>query len=345
MSITTRISVKTTLKRGALVAAANWQVTAVQFVADSTVKLLLTVPLVGGGLVIALVMGKDIPPFVLSDLRTSLLGIAGVLMAEPLALASFLLSFSLVGVAGSMLLFLTKGGSVAVLADGEREGGPVEVPPLLLSTLASAARFTLDRFHDGCTSYFRRYLRLGIVLIGVYGLSGAVYLSVLFGNLPAALTPDSNMAWTVSAGVASTVLAVWITIVNFAYSLVQMVIVADDCGVGQAARRAWRFLRQDGRPVWSVFGLALLLVVCATLVSVVTTTSLGLIAFVPLVGLAVVPLQVLAWLFRGLVFQYIELSAVGAYLVLYRTHRSAPATAPVADPDEMREFTSAPRLT
>jgi hypothetical protein len=343
--MTTRPSVKTTLKRGALVAAANWQVTAVQFVADSTVKLLLTVPLVGGGLLVALVMGKDIPPFSFADLRTSLMGLAQVLMDEPIALASFLLAFGIVGVAGSVLLFLTKGGTVAVMARGERDGGPIEAPPLLLSTLETAACFSLDTFHDGCTTYFRRYVRLGIGLMSLYGLSGAIYLSVLFGNLPASLTPDSNMAWTVTAGIASTVLAVWITLVNFAYSLVQMVIVVDDCGVGQGVRRAARFLRSDARPVWSVFGLALLLVVCATLVSLVATTSLGLIAFVPLVGLAVVPLQLLAWLFRGLVFQYIELSAVGAYLNLYRRHEGNPVEELTAEQDDSFEFGSPPRLT
>jgi hypothetical protein len=326
-------SVKITLKRGALVAAANWQVTAIQFVADSTVKLLLTVPLVGGGLVIALVLGKDIPSLTLSDLRTSLLGIAAVLMSEPLALVTFLLSFGIVGLAGSVLLFLTKGGTVSVLAMGERDGGPVEEPPLLLTTLATAARFTVDRFHDGCTAYFRRYLRLGLALMAVYGVSGAIYLSVLFGNLPASLTPDSNVAWTVTAGIASSVLAVWITLVNFAYLLIQMVIVADGCGVGQGARRAARFLRAEARPVLSVFGLVLLLVVCATGISLVATTSLGLIAFVPLVGLAVVPLQLLAWLFRGLIFQYLELSAMGAYLNLYRRHQQS-AGSPAPPPDE-----------
>jgi hypothetical protein len=61
-------------------------------------------------------------------------------------------------------------------------------------------------------------------------------------------------------------------------------------------------------------------VVGATVISVVATTSLGLIAFVPFVGLAVVPLQLLAWLFRGVVFQFIGLSALGAYLHLYRRH-------------------------
>jgi hypothetical protein len=327
-------TVKSILKRGALVAAANWQTIAIQFVAETTVNLMLTVPVVAGGMTIALVLGRDLPDVSLSDLRASLTGMAAVLFAEPIALVSFLLSFAVVGVAGSVLLFLAKGGTVAILALSEREAGAVEEPPLMFATVTEAARFTLERFHDGCTAYFRRYVRLGIVLMGVYLVSGAIYLLVLFGNLPAALTPESNTAWTVTAGLASTVLAIWITLANFVYLLIQMVIVVDDCGVRSAFARVWRFLRADPRPVLRVFGLVLLLVVGATAVSLVATTSLGLIAFVPFVGLAVVPLQLLAWMFRGLVFEYIGLSALCAYLALYRRRFTPPDTdgAEGADP-------------
>ena len=46
---------KATLKRGALVAAANWPLVAVQFVAESTLKVLLGVPVVGNtGVVLGL---------------------------------------------------------------------------------------------------------------------------------------------------------------------------------------------------------------------------------------------------------------------------------------------------
>jgi hypothetical protein len=318
--MSTYASVKTVLKRGALVAAANWQVVAIQFVADTTVSLLLTVPVVGGGLMVAMVLGQDLPDVSVSDLRSSLSGVASVLLSEPVALIAFLLSLGVVGVAGSVLLFLTKGGTVAVLAEGERAAGPVEEPPLMLATVASGSRFGLARFQNGCTAYFRRFVRLGVVLMVVYAGSGAVYVGVLFGNLPAALTPESNTAWTVTAGIASTVLAVWVTLVNLVYLLIQMVIVVDDCGVRQASRRVVGFLRVEARPVLSVFGLVVLIVVGATVISVVATTSLGLIAFVPFVGLAVVPLQLIAWLFRGFVFQYIGLSALGSYLHLYRRH-------------------------
>jgi len=45
-----------------------------------------------------------------------------------------------------------------------------------------------------------------------------------------------------------------------------------------------------------------------------------LIAFVPLVGLAVFPLQIAALILRGLVFEYIGLTAMGAYITLYRQY-------------------------
>ena len=44
----------------------------------------------------------------------------------------------------------------------------------------------------------------------------------------------------------------------------------------------------------------LLLVDLATVASILATAGLGLIAFVPLAGLAVVPLQFAAWLLRGI---------------------------------------------
>jgi hypothetical protein len=49
-----------------------------------------------------------------------------------------------------------------------------------------------------------------------------------------------------------------------------------------------------------------------------------LIAFVPLVGLAVFPLQLAALLVRGLAFEYLGLTALGAYSRCTRgTHHSA----------------------
>jgi hypothetical protein len=83
------------------------------------------------------------------------------------------------------------------------------------------------------------------------------------------------------------------------------------------------FLSQQRRAVSMVFGVVLALVIAATGVSLLATAALGLIAFVPFVGLAVLPLQLLAWVFRGVVFQFLGLTSIGAYLRLYRDHATA----------------------
>jgi hypothetical protein len=62
------------------------------------------------------------------------------------------------------------------------------------------------------------------------------------------------------------------------------------------------------------------MVVAATLVSALAWSGVGLIAFVPLVGLAVFPLQLVALLLRGVVYQYIGLTALGAYATLYHRY-------------------------
>ena len=92
----------------------------------------------------------------------------------------------------------------------------------------------------------------------------------------------------------------------------------DDCGVRDAAVRALRLLRTNFRIMVSIFGATLGLVLLTTAASILATEALGLIGFVPLVGLAALPLQLIAWLMRGVVFQYIGLTALTAYARVYR---------------------------
>ena len=75
-----------------------------------------------------------------------------------------------------------------------------------------------------------------------------------------------------------------------------------------------------------IFFVVLAIVAVGTLASIVAMGALSLVGFVPLIGLAVLPLQVAAWLFRALVFQFIELGAVGAYANRFHAvHRGATA--------------------
>ncbi len=68
---------RTALKSGSLIAAANWQVVAIQSVADTTFKLLLAVPIVGGGVLVTTLLGRDLGEVLAGDLRRILFGVAG----------------------------------------------------------------------------------------------------------------------------------------------------------------------------------------------------------------------------------------------------------------------------
>ena len=102
------------------------------------------------------------------------------------------------------------------------------------------------------------------------------------------------------------------------YLLMQIAMAADSLGLSDAFRAVVGFVRAEFNVLAKIFLIILGLEVGATLVSALAWSGLGLIAFVPLVGLAVVPVQIMALVVRGLAFAYIGLSAAGSYLTLYR---------------------------
>jgi hypothetical protein len=313
--VTFRHTIQTVLKRGALVAAANWPVTLIQSVADFLFKLLIAVPLVGGLFLVALVVGDEPGALFGLEVRDMAATIIASLMSHPLVLLAFLLAMAVVIIGGSLFVFLVKGGTVAVLVQGERQGGAMELPPLHWSTVRTGASFGVEPFIDASRALFPRYSRLGFMLMAAYLVSGGAYLLTVMASRSA------GSAW-LGPGLLTAGFVAWITLVNLMYLLVQIVIAADDCSVATAMRRGLTFLRHERRLVGGVFLVILLMVVFATGASFIATASLGLITFVPFLGpflgLAVVPLQILAWLMREIVFEYIGLASVGAYVKLYR---------------------------
>jgi hypothetical protein len=288
------------------VTAANWHVVLVQFVADALFKTLLAVPVVGGVFLVVLLIGGDPSDLLLLPVADILPSMASVLMAQPIALAAFLCAVLLVLFGGSLLMFVVKGGTVSILVAAERGAGAIEHPPLRTSALRRAALFSLDGFTSGAERLFPRYLRLGMALMVVYAASTAASLAVVFG-------PGEHEHWQLLAAIASIVLVAWITVVNFLYLLVQIVVAAEDCEVGEGVRRVLTLVRLRFRTVAGIFIATLGLVLLTTAASILATAALGLIAFVPLVGLAALPLQLIAWLVRGVVFQYIGLTSLVAY--------------------------------
>jgi hypothetical protein len=250
----------------------------------------------------------ELPP------RAIVMTMASVLLAQPIALGAFLFALLVVVIGGSLLMFYVKGGTVAVLVAAERGAGAIEHPPLRLPAFRRAAQFSVERFVGGAQQFFGRYVVLGSGLMLVYGASTLTSLALYFAQPP-------KSGWVVTAAL-SLALVVWITIANLLYLLLQVVVGAEDCGPNEAVRRVAGLLRAELRTVGLTFAATLVLVVLATAASILATAALGFIAFVPLIGIAAaVPLQVVAWIVRGLVFEFIGLTALVAYLRIYRSAR------------------------
>jgi hypothetical protein len=311
------LTLKHLLKRGALLAAANWQAVAIQFVAQTTFQVLLAVPIIGAAILVAVVLGGDVADLLQGTMREMFTTIASALMSEPVAFVAFMVAFSLVLLGGSVLMFLVKGGTVEVLLAAHAGGGAIEREPITLDGLRAAGRFTLRRFTEGCARLFRSYLVLGLVLMVVYAVSiGGCLIFVVYGYRLAS-GRILIVGWTFVAAMAVVLLVAWITLVNLFYLLAQIAMAVERVGLGDAIRAVARFVRVEFRELAGLFLLVLALVVAATLASALAWSGVGLIAFVPLVGLAVFPLQIAALILRGIVFEYLGVTALGAYLSLY----------------------------
>lgn len=329
-------ALKASLKRGAFIAAANWPLIAVQFIAEGTLKLLLGVPVVGGIFLVVLLLGADVEEVLAGDLKQIVTSVFGALRANPIALGAFAAAFLVVLLGASALTFIVKGGTVAILAEAEAHAGPIERPPLRLGALRRANLTNIEPFLEGCRRLAPRYLKLGACLLIVYAATAAAFLSlgVVAGGY--ALAGGAGMLGAflgglLAAPLALSVLVVWITLVNFLYLMTQMAIAVEDVGVRDGMRRVAQFIRGSLREVAGVFGVVLLLVAITTIASILATAGLGLIAVVPFVGLAMVPLQFGAWLLRGIVFQYLALTALSAYLTQYRYYLHSLAAVRVRD--------------
>ena len=319
--MTHHLPLRAALKRGAVIVGANWPLVVVEFIAESMLKLLLAVPVIGGLFLVVLLLGAEVEDLLAGSPRDIVASVFAALRTNPVAFVAFGTAFLLVLLGGSALAFVVKGGTISLLADAERSSGPLERPPLRLEAVRRANRVHIDPFLDGCKRLWRRYLRLGGCLLLAYAATAVVYLVFIVAGY--ALTQNRPVLlglWTVTAALASGALLVWITLINLLYLLMQMIVAVEDVSVRTAAGLVLSFLRSALREIAAIFGVVLLLVTLATLASILATAGLGLIAFVPLAGLAVVPLQVAAWLMRGFVFQYLGLTALVGYLAQYRLY-------------------------
>ena len=318
------MDVKLLLKRGALLAAANWPLVAIQFAAETTFQVLLAVPVIGGAILVAAILGGNVSNLLQGRVRDMAATVASSLTAEPIALISFMAAFGIVLAGGSMLVFLVKGGVIEVLIKANAEAGPIEREPLTLHGVQSASRFSLARFTGGCARLFKPYTILGVYLTGVYVLTGILYV---IGAVYSFDVLGNGGLFVMVWAPITLLLLTWISLVNVVYALLQLVIASEEVGIHEGLRIIVGLVRSRLRPLGVLLLVVFLLLSGAWVVSILAWSGVGLVAFVPLVGLAVFPLQIVALLMRGLVYEYIGLTALGAYLSLYRPAPGASTAA------------------
>ena len=322
------LDIRHLLKRGALLTAANWQAVVIQFVAETTFQVLLAVPIIGAAILVAVMLGTDLADLLEGTLREIFTTIGSALLSEPVAFVAFIAAFAVALLGGSVLMFVVKGGTVDVFVAANSGAGPIEQHPITLDLLRSASVFSLPRFTAGCARLYRRYLPLGLALMAVYGLSTAACLAFVVYGYRVAEGRMLILGWTFIAALAAALLVAWFTVVNLVYLLLQISLAVEGTGLGAAVRSTARFMRAEFRELAGLFLVVVVLVAATTLASALAWSGVGLIAFVPLIGLAIIPLQLAALVVRGVVFQFLGLTAMCAYVTLYQKHAAARAEAP-----------------
>jgi hypothetical protein len=313
------LSLRMALRRGGLISAANWPLVAVEFAADTLYKATLGVPIVGGALMVAVLVGDDLSSLLSQGLRTGAGMVLASLFDSPIALATFVLALSVVAAGGAIVLFLVRAGTLTVIVRGERQASDeLHAGSLRFDLMRRANASELDVFLGGVRYFGRRFAWLGAWLMAAYAVLGGGYLVAMMSAYRLAARTEWISAFPLVLLVATSAVVVLMSVINLLYLLLQVIIVADDCRIGEAATRLRVFLLHDSRQVAGIFGVILTISVVGTAVSLLVTAALGLIAWVPLVGLSVVPLQAAAWLVRGLVFEFIDLTALTAYVAQHR---------------------------
>jgi hypothetical protein len=312
------LPLRAALIRGALVTAANWPVVLIDFTIESFYKLALTIPILGGALAVAAIVGTDLDAVLDEGVRATADMVIGSLTTAPVALVSFLAALAVVALGGELLMFSLKIGTLSVLVDGEREAGEIHTQPLRQELLSRVSAYSLQSVYGGVRRFGRRALLLAL-WFGLTDLVVAVlYLSTMGYGLALAVRWTWLPAWPLLVIVATTIAVVSIVATNLAYDLLRVIVVTDDCSLRTALGRLMRFVTEDSRQVVGIFSVIGGVMLVATAASILAAAGLAAVAWFPLFGLIVVLLQGAAWILRGLAFQYLSLATLAAYQTQYR---------------------------
>jgi hypothetical protein len=316
------------LRRGALVTAANWPVVIIELVLESLLKVAVAVPVLGGAFMVAVLLGADVKTLLDEGIRSMAELILSLLTNAPIALWSFIAAVALVGFGGSIIMFVIKAGTLSILVTAERTAPDVDRTPIRIDWFRRSSAYRVEDLLLAIRHFRARSIVLAVMLGAAYVVTAMVYAMLMRWAFGLTDDPVWVSVWPFAVAVITSAGLVMVAAINLFYDLTRIILVVDDCGVVAAMRRLWQFLVADARQVLGIFGVMGLVGVAATAAALVATAGLALISWVPIVGLVVLPLQLVAWLVRGLLFQFMDLMTMVAYEAQYR--RFAGLEAPPA---------------
>jgi hypothetical protein len=312
------LPLRAALKHGALITAANWPVVLIEFAVESLYKFALAVPVIGGALMVAVLVGDDLGTIFGQGMRAAADLVIGSLGTAPEALTSFFAAVGLVAFGGGVVMFIVKGGTLGVIVASEQTAGDIHRGPIHVESLRRACTYDLATVLEAARRFGRRSALLTAVLSLTYVAIGWGYITALGLSFRLAAETTWAPAWPLLVLLATSTSVIAVTAVNLAFDLLRVIVITEDCRLRTAFSRLRAFLVADARQVLGIFGVVGLLVTAAMAVSIVTTAGLTFVSWVPFVSLIAVPLQIAAWLVRGIVFQYVGLTALAAYQTQYR---------------------------
>ena len=316
---------RTLLLRGSVVAAANWPVVVAQAITESVVKALAGIPLAGAALLLILLsVPHAVPAPAIESAAAALSALA--------ALTGVAVSAIVAAVGAIVFGAAIKAGTVTVIAAGEARAGSLTNGPLRIADLAAARAWSRARFMEGCARFGPRFVRLGIAFAVIEGTIALGYATAVVQAYRGFVSVAASW-WIAPAVVGVSMVALGVSIgADLVYRLAQLVLVLEDAPGRAALRGAWAFVRRDALVVARICVAALILSTLAFVVTLVAAAAFGFVSFVPVVGVAVLPLQAAVWVVRGLMLPFIELAALAAYSAAYRRPAGWPPPADPASP-------------
>ena len=320
------LPLRAAITRGALVSLANWQVVVIDFVIESLFKAAVGVPVVGGAFMVAVLIGVDVGSLLGDGVLTAADRILVPLGQAPVALVAFVTAVAVVSLGGAVLMLVAKGGTFAVLVTGEQTAGEPQRSLQRGTALVSARAFSLDAVLQAARHFRRRSAAAALWLGAVYLVICVGYLLVVGYGFQWAEATGWTQAWPLLVLLSTSAGVVMLTAANLLFDLVRIVMINDDCGLSTSWTRVRVFLMADSRQVLGIFGAMAGVLVLATVASITAAAGLALVAWVPLAGLIVLPLQLAFWILRGLLFQFAGLTTLSAYQTQYRRFTSPGST-------------------